>query len=69
MRKDIIAIPFLTYYGIIGLIYGFLLMRAMQITYTQPILGIITSILIVASAFLSLQLAIAIILNMDRRIK
>lgn len=64
MRKEIIATPFLTYFGIFGLIYGFLLMGAMQSPFV-----FMNSILIVVTGSLSLALAIALLLNLENPMK
>ncbi|MEM0330904.1 MAG: hypothetical protein QXW84_05970 [Archaeoglobaceae archaeon] len=64
MRKEIIATPFLTYFGIFGLIYGFLLMGAMQSPFV-----FMNSILIVVTGSLSLALAIALLLNLEKPMK
>lgn len=69
MRKDLIATPVLAYLGIIGLVYGFLLMLA-ALEYVHPPLFLsIASILFISTGIFFFAALTTILINLRTQTK
>lgn len=69
MRKDLIATPVLAYLGIIGLVYGFLLMLAALEYVHPPLLLSIASILFISTGIFFFAALTTILINLRTQTK